>query len=87
MSEEVIKILLSLDTITAAGIDQIPNKPQKDSPVVLPLLLRNIVNLSIKLSTLPEESKTAKLQLIFKKRTKNDPINYRPFCFCHLYLK
>ena len=50
MSEEFIKkILLSLDTIIAAGLGQISGKFLKNGVEVLTLPLRNI-NLSIKLS-------------------------------------
>ena len=50
MSEEYIKkILLSLDTIIAAGLGQISGKFLKNGVEVLTLPLRNI-NLSIKLS-------------------------------------
>ena len=37
-----------------------------------------IINLSIKLSTFPEECKIAKLKPIFKKVAGTDPKNYRP---------
>ena len=64
--EDVKKILLSLDTSKAAGMDQIPAKLLRDSAEVLALSLRNIINLSIKLSTFPEECKITKLKPIFK---------------------
>ena len=61
MSEEVIKkILLSLDSSKAAEMDQIPAKFLRDRAEVLALPLRNIITLSINLSTFPEESKIAK---------------------------
>ena len=77
ISEEVIKkILLSLDTSKAAGMNQISAKFLWDSAEVLALPLRNIINLSIKLSTFPEECKTSKLKPIFKKGARTDPKNY-----------
>ena len=57
----------------AAGMDQIPAKFLKDGAEVLALLLGNIINLSIKLSTFPEECKIAKLKPIFKKVARTDP--------------
>ena len=75
--EDVKKILLSLDTSKAAGIDQIPVKFLRDGAEVLALPLGNIINLSIKLSTFPEECKIAKLKPIFKKGARTDPRNYR----------
>ena len=79
LSEEVIKkILLSIDTSKAADMDQIPAKFLRDVAKVLALPLRNIIDISIKLSTFPEESKIAKLKPIFKKGARADPKNYRP---------
>ena len=79
VSEEGIKkILLSLDTSKAAGMDQIPAKFLREGAEVLALPLRNIINLSIKESTFPEEYTIAKSQPIFKKGTKTYPRNYRP---------
>ena len=42
------------------------------------LPLRNIINLSIQLSTFPEEFKIAKLKTIFKKGSRTDPKKYQP---------
>ena len=66
VSKEVIKkILLSLDTSKATGMDQIPSKFLRDGAELLVLPLRNVINLSIKLSTFPEECKITKLKPIF----------------------
>ena len=43
-------------------MDQIPAKFLRDGAEVLAPLLRNIINLSIKLSTFPGERKIAKLK-------------------------
>ena len=59
-------------------MDQIPAKFLRDSAEVLALPLRNIINLSIKESTFPEEYTIAKSQPIFKKGTRTYPRNYRP---------
>ena len=59
-------------------MDQIPSKFLRDGVEVLALPLRNIINLSIKLSTFPEECKIAKLKPIFKKGARADPKNYGP---------
>ena len=76
--ENVKKILISLDTSKAAGMDQIPAKFLRDGAEVLTLPLENIINLSIKLSTFPEECKIAKVKPIFKKGARTDSKNYRP---------
>ena len=57
--EEVIKkILPSLDTGKAAGLDQIPAKFLRDNAKILALPLKNIINLLIKLSIFAEECKS-----------------------------
>ena len=85
--EDFKKILLSLDTSKAAGMDQIPAKLLRDGAEVLALPLRKIINLSIKLSTFPEESKIAKLKPIFKKGAKTDSKNCRPISLLPLASK
>ena len=47
----------------------------------------DIMNLSIKLSTFPEECKIAKLKPIFKKGARTDPKNYRPISLLPLVSK
>ena len=51
------------------------------------LPLRNIINLSIKFSTFPEECKIAKLKPLFKKGARTDPKNYRPISLVPLVSK
>ena len=68
-------------------MDQIPAKFLRDGAEVLALPLRNIINLSIKLSTFPEECKIAKLKPIFKKGARTDPKNYRPISLLPLVSK
>ena len=68
-------------------MDQIPAKFLRDGAEVLALPLRNIINLSIKLSTFPEECKIAKLKPIFKKGARTDPQNYRPVSLLPLVSK
>ena len=85
--EDVKKILLSLDTSKAAGMDQIPAKFLRDGAEVLALPFGNIINLSMKLSIFPEECKIAKLKPIFKKGARTDPKNYRPISLLPLVSK
>ena len=58
-----------------------------DGAEVMALPLRNMINLSIKLSTFPEECKIAKLKLMFKKGATTDPKNYRPISLLPLVSK
>ena len=61
---------------------QIPAKFLRDGAEALALPLGNIINLSIKLSTFPEECKIATLKLIFKTGARTDPTTDL-FHFCH----
>ena len=82
VTEEVSKkILLNLDTNKAAGTDQIAATFLRNSAEILAHLLRNITNLSIKLSAFPEECKIAKLKPTLKKSASTDPKNYQPISF------
>ena len=85
--EDVKKILLSLDTSKAAGMDQIPAKFLRDGDEVLALPMENIINLSIKLSTFPGKCKIAKLKPIFKRGARNDTKNYHPISLLSLVSK
>ena len=58
-----------------------PNKSGrflKDGSKVLAAPIVQICNISIKLSTVPDECKIAKLKPLYKKGKKTDPKNYRP---------
>ena len=68
-------------------MDQILAKFLQDSAEVLALRLRNIINLSIKLSAFPEECKIAKLKLIFKKGARTDHKNHSPISLLPLVSK
>ena len=57
-------------------MDQIPSKFLRNGAEILALPLRNIMNLSITLSTFPEECEIAKLEPIFKTGARTDPKNY-----------
>ena len=67
-------------------MEQIPAKFLRDGAEVLVFPLGNIINLSIKLSTFPEECKIAKLKPIFKKGARTDPQNYRPVSFLQVFV-
>ena len=57
---------LGVSLVYAAGLDQFLAKFLRDSAKVLALPLRNIINMAIKLSTIPGEYKIAKLKPIKK---------------------
>ena len=56
-------------------MDQFLAKLQRGCAELRALPLKNIINLSTKLSTLPEECKIVKLKPIFKKGAYTDPKN------------
>ena len=58
-------------------MDQIPAKFLRGGAEVLAFPLRNIINLSINLSTFTEERKIAKLKPIFQKGVRANPKSYR----------
>ena len=64
-------------------MDQIPAKFLMDSAEVLAFPLRNVINLSITLSTFPEDCKVAKLKPILKKGARTDPKTTELFDFYH----
>ena len=82
VSEKTISdFLKELKTNKATGIDNLSDRFLKDGPKVFATPLAQIYYLSIKLSTVPDECKIAKLKPIYKKGKKTDPKNYRPISF------
>ena len=70
--------LKELETNKVTGIDNLSGRFLKDGSKVLATPIPQICNLSIKLSTVPDECKIAKLKPLYKKGKKTDPKNYRP---------
>ena len=78
ISEKTISdFLKELKTNKATGIDNLSGRFLKDGSKVLPTPTAQIFNLSIKLLTVPDECKIAKLKPLYKKGKKTDPKNYR----------
>ena len=79
VSENTISdFLKELKTNKATGIDNLSGRFLKDDSKVSATPITQICNLSIKLSTVPNECKIAKLKPLYKKDKKTDPKNYRP---------
>ena len=70
--------LKELKTNKATGIDNLLGRFLKDGSKVLATPIAQICNISIRLSTVPDECKIAKLKPLYKKGKKTDPKNYRP---------
>ena len=85
--ETVLKLLQDLDENKAAGLDNLSGKFLKDGATVLPKLISQICNLSIKYSIFPSDCKIAKLKPLFKKGSKTDPKNYHPISLLPLVSK
>ena len=87
ITEETIKKLLCcLDVSKGPGMDEISPRFLKDGTEVLAKPICDI-NLSIKLSAIPDKCKIAKLTPLFKKGSKTDPKNYRPISLLPLISK
>ena len=88
MSEEtVLKLLSDMDENEAAGLDNLSGKFLEDGATVLPKLISQNCNLSIKYSIFPSDCKIAKLKALFKKGSVTDPKNYRPISLLSLVSK
>ncbi len=85
--EVVLKILQSINTTKAAGLDKVAGKFLKDGSSILVTPITEICNLSIKLSTFPNKCKPAKLKPLFKKGSKTEAKNYRPISLLPLVSK
>ena len=88
VSEKTISdFLKELKTHKATGIYNLSRRFIKDGSNVLATLIVQICNLSIKLSTVPDECKIAKLKPLYKKGKETDPKNYRPISLLPLIYK
>ena len=76
--DNILKILIDIDTSKAAGIDRLPGRLLKDGVDVLAKPVTDICNLSISLNKFPSAFKLAKGNSIFKKGRKTNVSNYWP---------
>ena len=80
-NKTILDFLKELKTNKATGVDDLLGRSLKDGSKVLATPIAQICNLSIKLSTVPDERKIVKLKPLFKKGKKAYPKNYRPINF------
>ena len=80
-------LLLKINDSKASGIDNISGKFLKDGASILSGPISDLCNLSILLSSFPEECKIAKLRVLYKKGLNTDPQNYRPISLLPIYSK
>ena len=85
--EVVLKLLEEVNPSKAVGIDKISGRFLKDGAAVLTDPIKNLCNLSIRLSQFPEKCKIAILKPLFKKGSKLEAKNYRPISLLPLISK
>ena len=83
----VLKLLQQLNPHKSAGIDNLTGKFLKEGGPVLASPITNLINLSISLSSFPDDCKIAKLKPLYKKEAKTKPKNYRPISLLPLISK
>ena len=76
--QTVSKILHSMSSSKATGLDEIPAKYLKDGSSVISKLLTHIINLSITTGSIPDDLKMARIVPLYKKNSKTNVGNYRP---------
>ena len=77
-SSKVFKLLSSLSSSKASGIDKISGRVLKISANVIAPSISYIMNYAISSCCFPDEWKLAKVHPLFKKGSRNLPDNYRP---------
>ena len=85
--EDMRKCLTNLSPDKASGIDNLSGKFLKDGANVLALPISQLCNLSISLSTFPQDCKIAKLKPQYKKGSRTEPKNFRPISLLPLLSK
>ena len=75
---QVSKILHSMSSSKATGLDEIPAKYLKDGSSVISKLLTHIINLSITTGSIPDDLKMVRIVPLYKKNSETHVGNYRP---------
>ena len=75
---QVSKILHSMSSSKATGLDESPAKYLKDGSSVISKLLTHIINLSITTGSIPDDLKMARIVPLYKKNSNTHVGNYRP---------
>ena len=84
---DILKLLEDVKTSKSAGIDNLAGKFLKEGAPMLASLITDLCNLSISLSSFPDDCKIAKLKSFYKKEAKTKPKNYRPISLLPLISK
>ena len=83
----VLKLLQQINPSKSAGIDNLTGKFLKEGAPLLASPITDLVNLSISLSSFPDDSQIAKLKPLYIKEAKTKPKNYRPISLLLLISK
>ena len=83
----VLKLLEEVNPSKTAGIDNLAGKFLKEGAPALASPITDLCNLSISLSSFPDDCKIAKLKPLDKKEAKTKPKNYRPISLLPLISK
>ena len=86
-SVSILEILKEFKTHKATGVDDLAGRFLKDSSTTLCIAIARICNFSIKLASLPDKCKVAKIKPLYKKGLKSDPKNFRPISLLALISK
>ena len=70
---DILKLLEDVKTSKSAGIDNLAGKFLKEGASVLASPITDLCNLSISLSSFPDDCKIAKLKPLYKKEAKTKP--------------
>ena len=85
-SEEVKKVIRSLNEKKSAISSCVPVRVMIDSVDTYLPMFTDIINSSIRNSLFPEELKLAEVTPLFKKADRFDKVNYRPVS-CYIFQK
>ena len=76
--DDVLKLLMKINTCKSTGLDNLPAKFIKEVAPVICKPLTHIINLSIMSGDIPSDMKNARVVPIYKKNSKTEVGNYRP---------
>ena len=83
----VLKLLQEINPAKSAGIDNMAGKFLKEGASALASPITDLCNLSILLSSFPDDCKIAKLKPLYKKEAKTKPKNHKPISLLPLISK
>ena len=84
---EIARIVNCLRGSSSSGPDRIPTKVVKFILPVIVCALTRLVNLSFENGVFPSALKRARVIILFKGGSRNDPANYRPISLLSVFSK